>query len=493
MNKRTTLWERCALSKLMLVALLVFGGGNLALADTVIFNGSVDEGWEYKNSTGTTNTPNTNGELYDGGGSYSPKTYTSKNMISITAGQTIKIVAKRSSSLSSSLPIIKVNYSTDKTSWTTLKEYGINDITSNSNWVELEVDANSIIGTYYIQFEFTYVYIQSIILKDAPIMPVLSVSPTTYAFGNVTGSSTFGFSVSNKGVGQMTVNISSDNSEEFSVSPTTLTDIENGSPQTFNVTFNHSTERLGDRNATITVTPTFEGGLPVTISVSATAVDPDAADVILNEYEKTTWTSSYSGTKKILLKYTACDGWNTFCVPFSATNYMNSIFGNGWKAYALSGYADGVLTFEKASYLGAQTPYLVYVETANIHEEGVLIETTSIYGTSASKITKNGATFQGTYAPVDMEGKYGVTGNATIQKGGENSNILGYRAYFTGVSEAPNGARPTIVFSEEEMPTGIGAVQMLENTKDVYNLNGQKVSQTHKGIYIVNGRKVVVK
>ena len=211
-------------------------------------------------------------------------------------------------------------------------------------------------------------------------------------------------------------------------------------------------------------------------------------------------------TEKVIFKYTHSKGWNTICVPFqlksgSSFEHLTSIFGEGWSAYTLSKYENGILTFQNAtpysySSINANTPLLVYAENASTNTDGVELTSNIIisYPTenAPASTTKNDATFQGTYAPISMEGKYGVTGNATIQKGGAGSNILGYRAYFTGVSGA-NGARPTIVFSEEEMPTGIGAVQMLENTQDVYNLNGQKVSQTHKGIYIVNGRKVVVK
>ena len=45
--------------------------------------------------------------------------------------------------------------------------------------------------------------------------------------------------------------------------------------------------------------------------------------------------------------------------------------------------------------------------------------------------------------------------------------------------------------------TGINAVngsEFMINGSDIYNLNGQRVAQpTQKGLYIVNGRKVVIK
>ena len=61
-------------------------------------------------------------------------------------------------------------------------------------------------------------------------------------------------------------------------------------------------------------------------------------------------------------------------------------------------------------------------------------------------------------------------------------------------SVLPAGARElTFLFSEDGQTTGISE-QITENSeKSVYDLQGRKVEQTTKGLYIVNGRKVVVK
>jgi hypothetical protein len=50
------------------------------------------------------------------------------------------------------------------------------------------------------------------------------------------------------------------------------------------------------------------------------------------------------------------------------------------------------------------------------------------------------------------------------------------------------------VFEEDET-TGISSMQNSQSTMhhEVYNLNGQRVAQPAKGLYIVDGRKVIVK
>lgn len=234
------------------------------------------------------------------------------------------------------------------------------------------------------------------------------------------------------------------------------------------------------------------------VCIKSFKIQPTSSTVIFDENNPSEFTSKTY--QEASVKYTSYKGWNTICMPFQlrtySVNYLNSLFGTGWSAYTLSAYSNGILTFSKiaaSGYIQANTPLLVEAPNATGTQVELNLTNLAVTHSDNPQASAGDATFQGTYAPIDMEGKYGVTGNGTIQKGGAGSNMPGYRAYFTGVSAPADGARPTIVFSEEEMPTGIGAVQLLENTKDVYNLNGQKVAQTRKGIYIVNGRKIVVK
>ena len=42
-------------------------------------------------------------------------------------------------------------------------------------------------------------------------------------------------------------------------------------------------------------------------------------------------------------------------------------------------------------------------------------------------------------------------------------------------------------------PVGIQTVKSVKNVEGMYNLNGQKVNKAQKGLYIMNGKKVVVK
>ena len=79
--------------------------------------------------------------------------------------------------------------------------------------------------------------------------------------------------------------------------------------------------------------------------------------------------------------------------------------------------------------------------------------------------------------------------NASIVKA-NGTKISPFRAYFTGI---PEGASAKLNFNDEET-TGITNVNAAENNDGtLYNLAGQKVNATYKGIVIKNGKKYLVK
>ena len=240
------------------------------------------------------------------------------------------------------------------------------------------------------------------------------------------------------------------------------------------------------------------------LTTSTTNVTFSNTEYVLDQ-DNTSRPASNVYSKVVQLKYTAKNGWNTICVPFILNDtYLNQIFGSDWKAYTFSGYSDGVISFQKkTSSFAVSTPYLVYTESADdVDEDKIYLKSASIntsnYSSANMTQTKNGATFQGTLdtkSYVAEDNWYGVTPAGKIMKAGSGAYVKGYRAYFTGVSapsEDPAGVKMIIIDGDDA--TDVGFVKMVdENAKEVYNLAGQKVQKARKGIYIVNGKKVVIK
>lgn len=330
--------------------------------------------------------------------------------------------------------------------------------------------------------------------------PKISVTPSEPAdFGVLSAVGTKIYTVTNVGTGNLTVNITSDNDEYFSVSPSVIENITAGASATFTVSFDYvcDLDFFGEYVANITVTPTYNEADAISFAASATAT----ADVVLDENVATTW-SSGSG-KSVLMKYQPVSGWNTFIIPFATSTYFKTVFGSGARGYKLTKYEDGVLTFAEigSTYLGANIPILVYVESAPDNSQGVLLKGVYVFqSSSASPGTTNiGNTdyFHGTWIPKTYQSGdewYGVTSSGQVLQAGEGAYVKGYRAYFTGISAPTDRSRISIVLEGDGTTTDMGFVKMVDkDATDVYTLSGQKVQKAGKGLYIVNGRKVVIK
>ena len=77
-------------------------------------------------------------------------------------------------------------------------------------------------------------------------------------------------------------------------------------------------------------------------------------------------------------------------------------------------------------------------------------------------------------------------GTSTISKG---------KAYLQTKTElsAPGGARGFSIIFEDDETTGITSTKVEKGDDSWYTLQGVKVAQPTKGIYVKNGKKVVVK
>ena len=263
-----------------------------------------------------------------------------------------------------------------------------------------------------------------------------------------------------------------------------------------NVTIELTNENIASFTGNAYIKVTGENISPLqTDNVAVNVTEPD---VILDEDNAPSDPKPTCSNTVIQFKYTAQAGWNTIVLPFAlyAKDFL-TIFGEGYKVYAIDSYAAGVLTFvKKTSYL-TTTPYLVYAPNAVANKDNLYLKsiTLSSYGWNHANRTqtKGDAVFQGTF-----EGKtydagdpdwYGVTTEGKIKKSA-GAGLKGYRAYFTGVSAEAR----VITIDDDGETTDLGFVKMVEpEATGVYNLQGQRVEKARKGIYIVNGKKIIIK
>lgn len=223
---------------------------------------------------------------------------------------------------------------------------------------------------------------------------------------------------------------------------------------------------------------------------------------LLTANNETSIAANLNGLYNVTLdrKFTA--GWSTVCLPFATT--VTAL--GAEQVQAFTAFADNTLTFTKVAdgNLAANTPYLIYFEKEQDLSASPIYMPAEIESTTPVAVTFGDVTFTGNYtAGKDMEGLYGVAeqeGSQYIMKGGAGSTLGSTGAYFT-VSGTTAGVNTLSLDIEGEGTTGIESVVAEEGeTFDVYTLTGVKVRSNatsldglQRGLYIVNGKKVLVK
>ena len=182
--------------------------------------------------------------------------------------------------------------------------------------------------------------------------------------------------------------------------------------------------------------------------------------------------------------------WNTFCVPFGFKVENSALAGAKVKEFDK---IDGTTMYMKdATYVLPGRPYLVMPAETDIVNP--TFSAVAIYDEAATKVGNDTYALTGIYSPktISEDNIYGVKANGAIAKGKMGTTIKGLRAYFI----INNGIGAKINFGDDET-TGIENIvtpTAISNQK-VYNLNGQYVGNDlkamPKGIYIVNGKKVI--
>ena len=184
-------------------------------------------------------------------------------------------------------------------------------------------------------------------------------------------------------------------------------------------------------------------------------------------------------------------GWNTFCVPFDTKIEGTPL--DGASVLGLAGVNGNVYSFEKVDELKAGEPYLVKptAEIANPTFTGVKMNNTL-------RTFTGDYDFLGTYNPMTIDATkttYFLGSDGKLKLAKENSTMYGLRAYFK--VSTTSGAKPILYIDDEEI-TAIDDIEIdpsLDVQTAIYNVDGMymgiDLNLLPRGVYIVNGKKVV--
>ncbi len=183
--------------------------------------------------------------------------------------------------------------------------------------------------------------------------------------------------------------------------------------------------------------------------------------------------------------------WNTLVVPFDMA------IPSGWTVKEPTAFDGTTITFSAASSIVAGKPYIVKPTEAvtSFSATGVTLKKDLVNTTVGTGST---VTMRGTYEKIDAidyasQNSYVVgikDGVSSLYKVTSTVSLKPFRAYFT--VEGGAAARINIAFDDEET-TGMNDVRSkMEDVRgNYYNLQGQRVENPKKGLYIVNGKKIV--
>ena len=212
--------------------------------------------------------------------------------------------------------------------------------------------------------------------------------------------------------------------------------------------------------------------------------------------------------------------WSTICLPFAMSEaQVKAAFGDDVKLGDFTGYTptydgDNVtaisVNFSDVTAIEANHPYIIKVSSAitEFNADGVTInpqEAIVSFGTttgSGKNKVYHPSDFIGTYV-ADFDFYVAATSAALFLSENKfwyatdaTKHMKAFRAFFDFddyMPEADTSSAP-IFISFDNNTTGVNNIQRTMGDDRYYNMKGQQVDNpTQKGVYIQNGKKVVVK
>ena len=257
----------------------------------------------------------------------------------------------------------------------------------------------------------------------------------------------------------------------------------------------------------------LDGSTDLDLKVEKPDYNPDGSCLVFGDFKLTyykqvvtidgTGSKGYTpmaGLANVTLnRALSADHWNTFCVPFAISNEeLKTAFGDDVAVAEYSETAVGsnstvTFTMMGEPAIAANKPVLlkpaVDGSTYSFTDRTIVVETPIVSGSGNYD-------FVGSYDAKTFvtTGNYYLWTDNKIYKSSSNNGtyINGTRAYIKDKTGA--GAR-IISFAIDDEASGISQIEAEpQKANATYNLKGQKVSgKMGKGIYVVDGKKVVIK
>lgn len=223
----------------------------------------------------------------------------------------------------------------------------------------------------------------------------------------------------------------------------------------------------------------------------------EAVQLVINDSESADFNPDYTVYANLTYNRTIAAGkFGTIVLPFtpdlaSLTNYS---------FYKLAEATENLLIFREETTPEAGVPYLYRLKTSATESAPITGTKVSVVSEALS-VTVGDWTMTGSFVnrvvdcKADAETNYYAynSANNEINRATNTLTIKPYRAYIT--SPVANGAKQMRIIINNET-TGINDIYDVDMTnvdEGIYDLCGRSVANPQKGLYIKNGKKVIIK
>ena len=359
-------------------------------------------------------------------------------------------------------------------------------------------------GYYYLRFQGKYASIDNFYgFKLAPKSHELSIEkqnlPTT---GNQYLEYTASVTVKEM-IGHEETAIAELKIDDETLAQSDTVVINAGESYKFTLTF-IPTKAFDEAKAEIIVTYSDE-----MISTDAVSLTIAPAPVI-SENDKTDWNMG-STLPVAVFNYTAEPGWNIITTPFALTDeILTDIFGPDYLIFEFKSFGNGYMDFHEAKHFYGGYPYVVLASNLDESAEQVILKNIKIDKTEGQYDQDGGVRFHGLLSPVEngeLSGYHGFVNpsysplmskapaveNPSLKEFTAEDTLPAFRGYVD--LGANSGNLPKLRFYKGDgTETGIENIQFEElSPEGIYDLNGRRVKNPSQGIFIVNGKKMILR
>ena len=217
-----------------------------------------------------------------------------------------------------------------------------------------------------------------------------------------------------------------------------------------------------------------------------------AKEVVLNDANDFNAPYGFKAEKTTFTRNKMQSTYNSFVLPF----FVSASDLNVTKLVTFKDKNVDKVNFETTDGVDSNKPFIAVGRNGDEETQKFVFEGKDHAKYFDATPTEFAGDFKGVYAYQSAEGKWGINKEGKLQKGGAASHIGAFHAYleWNDSAEAP-------AFCIDGEATGINAATINAAAADgaVYDLSGRRVAASLaaaklvKGVYVVNGKKFIVK